>query len=306
MAAPIRDGQFAQVQPGIKLHYATAGTPGAPLMVFVHGFPEAWFEWEAQLAHFGQRCFAVAPDLRGFNLSSKPAEVAAYRPKVLIGDLTGLIQHLGYDSAVVVAHDWGGALAWNLAIQRPQWVRQLVIINSPHPYAFMRALATDPQQQAASAYMNWLRTPGSELGLAKHGFAALEGFFNGMGQPPAPWFEPLRARYQAMWSVPGENGSHSLTGGVNYYRASPLHPPTDTDPGPAALTLQPQDWLVKRPTLVIWGEQDLALPASLLDGLDALVNPLTIERIPDGGHWVVHEQPERINAAIDRWLAAQA
>lgn len=158
--AAITHPQFADLPNGTRLHYASAGRRGAPLMLFVHGFPEFWYAWEAQLAAFGDTHFAVAPDMRGYNLSSKPAEVDAYRPKPLVQDLEQFIAALGYDSAIVVAHDWGGAICWNLAIQHPERVARLVIVNSPHPWVFANALLSDPAQQAASAYMNWLRQPG--------------------------------------------------------------------------------------------------------------------------------------------------
>lgn len=305
MAAPaavIRHLQYATLPNGTRLHYASAGERGKPLMLFVHGFPEFWFEWEAQLAEFGRTHFAVAPDLRGYNLSSKPAEVEAYRPRHIVEDLVQLVSALGYDQAVVVAHDWGGAICWNLAIQFPQLVRQLVIVNSPHPYLFARALATDPEQQAASAYMNWLRKPGSEKALAANDFALLDRMLADADGKSAAWYTPeTRARYHAAWSQPGEGqdaGVHPLTGGVNFYRASPMHPPGEGEPPPDISRLDPAAFVVKVPTLVIWGERDRALPKSLVDGLGDFVPDLRLERIPEGTHWVIHEQPERVNLLI--------
>ncbi|MBK4735722.1 alpha/beta fold hydrolase [Noviherbaspirillum pedocola] len=294
MAVDITEGQYAQLPNGTRLHYASAGERGKPLMLFLHGFPEFWYEWHEQLAEFGADHYAVAPDLRGFNLSDMPADPAAYKAKLLIEDIAQLIAHLGYERCVLIAHDWGGALAWSFAIARPALLDKLVIINAPHPYLFMRALAEDPAQQKASAYMNWLRSPGSETALAKDEFAMMDGFLSGMGQPPAPWFVgETRAKYHAAWS-------HGLTGGVNYYRASPLYPPTEADPGAQRLLaqMQPADFRVKVPTRVIWGESDVALPKSLLDGLDGFVDALEVVRIPEGTHWVVHEQPKRINRLI--------
>ncbi|MGO4154211.1 alpha/beta fold hydrolase [Cupriavidus sp. YAF13] len=297
--AVIRHLQYATLPNGTRLHYASAGERGKPLVLFVHGFPEFWYEWETQLAEFGKTHFAVAPDLRGFNLSSKPAEVEAYRPRHIVEDLVHFINALGYSHCVVVAHDWGGAICWNLAIQFPQMVERLVIINSPHPYVFAKALTSDPQQQAASAYMNWLRAPGSEQALAADGFAKLEGFLNGQGKQSAPWFTgETRERYHAAWSQPGAGGSHPLTGGVNYYRASPMHPPGPGETPPDISKLDPAAFTVRVPTLVVWGERDTALPKSLLDGLDKFVPDMRLERIPDGTHWVIHEQPERINLLI--------
>jgi pimeloyl-ACP methyl ester carboxylesterase len=301
MTAPavIHHLQFASLPNGTRLHYASAGERGKPLMLFVHGFPEFWFEWENQLAEFGRTHFAVAPDLRGFNLSSKPAAVDAYRPRHIVEDLVQFVQALGYERCIVVAHDWGGAICWNLAIQFPQLVEQLVIINSPHPYVFAKALATDPQQQAASAYMNWLRRPGCEEVLAANNFAMLESMLTASGEQPAPWFTgDTREKYHAAWSKPGEDGSHSLSGGVNYYRASPMHPPGPGEAPPDISRLDPAAFVVRVPTFVIWGERDRALPKSLLDGLDKFIPDMRLERIPDGTHWVIHEQPEHVNLLI--------
>ena len=298
MSATIKDQQFVTLGNGMRLHYASAGQKGPPLMLFLHGFPEFWYEWHAQLAEFGIDHFAVAPDLRGFNLSDMPTEVVAYKARHVIDDLVQLIACLGYDRCVLVAHDWGGAIAWNMALSHPQLLQRLIIINAPHPYLFLKALATDPAQQAASSYMNWLRAADSETVLAADDFQRMDGFFAAMGQHPAGWFDgDTRARYHAAWR-------RGLQGGVNYYRATPAHPPTPTEPGPLKLTLRPQDFTVTVPTRVIWGEADVALPATLLDGLEEVVTDLQIQRIADGSHWVIHEQPERINHLIRGFLPA--
>jgi epoxide hydrolase 4 len=297
MSATIQAGQFAELPNGMHLHYASAGEKGKPLILFVHGFPEFWYEWKDQLEEFGTDYFAVAPDLRGFNLSDMPLDLAQYKAKHIVDDLRLLAAHLGYEKFVMVAHDWGGAIAWNFAIALPQLLHKLIIVNSPHPYLFAQALANDPEQKAASEYMNWLRADGSESALAKDGFKLLEGLLNGMGESPTPWFTAeVRERYHECWS-------RGLTGGVNYYRASPLHPPTKDHTGPAKLQLNPEDFRVTIPTRVIWGERDIALPKSLLNGLEALIDDLKIERIPEGTHWVIHEQPERINRLIRGFLA---
>jgi pimeloyl-ACP methyl ester carboxylesterase len=133
--------------------------------------------------------------------------------------------------------------------------------------------------------------------LAKDDFAQLEKLLNGMGRSPAPWFSgEVREKYHACWA-------RGLSGGVNYYRASPLHPPTGDHPGPLKLQLNPEDFRIKVPTRVIWGESDIALPKSLLNGLDQLVDDLKVERIPEGTHWIVHEQPERVNRLIRGFLS---
>lgn len=301
MTAPavIHHLQFANLPNGTRMHYGSAGEPGKPLILFVHGFPEFWYAWERQLAEFGQTHFAVAPDLRGFNLSSKPAGPEAYKPKHLVEDLVQFIRVLGYERCTIVAHDWGGAVCWNLAAQFPDLIDRFVIINSPHPYLFARALTTDPAQQQASAYMNWLRKPGSEQALAANDFALLEKMLTGEASALPAWFAgETRAKYHAAWSQPGDDGSHPMTGGVNYYRASPMHPPAPGETAPDISRLDPSMFVVRVPTLVIWGENDRALPKSLVNGLEDFVPDLRLERIPEGTHWVIHEQPERINLLI--------
>ena len=296
MTADILDGQFAELANGTRVHYASAGEAGQPLILFVHGFPEFWYEWEAQLREFGGSHFAVAPDMRGFNLSDMPTDLAAYKARHIVDDLRLLIEHLGYQQCILVAHDWGGAIAWNLAIALPHLLHKLIIINAPHPYLFMRALATDPKQKASSEYMNWLRADGSEGALQQDDFARMDGFFSGMGQAPAHWYTAaVRAKYHACW----ERG---LTGGLNYYRASPLHPPTEAHQGPLKLKLNPADFRVLVPVRVIWGDADIALPVSLLDGIEEFIDDLQIEHVAGAGHWVVHEQPEAVNRLLHRFI----
>lgn len=303
--------RYADLPNGTRLHYAAAGVAeGRRLVLFFHGFPEAWFAWEAQLPDLGRDYFAVAPDLRGFNLSSKPAAVEAYHIKHIASDMRLLIEHLGYERAIVVCHDWGGAVGWHLGIFHPELVEKLIVLNSPHPWMFMRELATDPVQQKASAYMNWLRGAGSEEALVANDFAIVERFLDDEKGTPPEWYTPeVRARYRAMWSVPGgpkEDGSpsHAMTGGVNFYRATPLHPPV---PGEPPRDVPPaSEWQVRVPVRVIWGETDRALTTGLIDGLDAVCPDLRVERIPEGSHWIAHEQPERINALLRGFIEESA
>jgi pimeloyl-ACP methyl ester carboxylesterase len=275
---------------GITLSCRAAGERGRPVLVFLHGFPEAAFIWDELLEHFarpengGYRC--VAPNLRGYEQSSQPAEVAAYRPKHLVQDIAALAQIEGAPLACLVAHDWGGAVAWNFANQLPQLTRRLAIINSPHPGTFLRALQSSEQQRAASAYMNFLVRPDAEQLLREDGYRRLLAFFTHWGA--APWLtEEVKARYRAIWDA-------SLTGGLNYYRASPLRPARDGDPAAAAITLPREMLTVDIPTLVLWGMQDAALLPELVEGLEEYIPRLTLEKVPDASHWIVHEQPQLV------------
>jgi pimeloyl-ACP methyl ester carboxylesterase len=271
---------------GLRFHVARAGD--GPLMLFLHGFPEYWAMWRPMLEHFGARGWcAVAPDMRGYNLSEKPAEVEAYRPKHLGADVLALAEHYTKEKFVLVAHDWGGAIAWGVAIARPQRLAKLVMLNSPHPYIFWRELRRNPAQQKASAYMTLFRLPKAERVLSENGYARLLAWFPGLDQD-------YRRGLLDAWSQPG-----ALTGGLNYYRASSLYPPTADDPGPHKLQLKPEDFTVRVPTLVLWGERDTALLPGCLDGLGAVVPELKLVRVPEASHWIARERTERVIAEIE-------
>lgn len=286
----------------IGLSCRVHGDPGAPLLVFLHGFPEAAFIWDPLLEHFGTRWRCIAPNLRGFAGSSAPREVEAYRARHLVADIRSLIEQNGGRAAAVIAHDWGGALAWGLAAQHPELLERLVILNSPHPATFLRELRDNPAQQQASAYMNFLCRPDAEALLAQDDYARLWPFFTRMGaadaaHPGGGWLtEAMKQRYREAWD-------HGLTGGCNYYRASPVRPPTGPDDAIHTLQLPANLVTVRVPTTVVWAENDAALPPSLLDGLDAYVAPLRIVRVPGATHWIVHERPELVVAEIERTLA---
>ena len=288
---------------GTTLHCRVSGERGRPVLLFLHGFPEGAFIWDGLLEHFSQpahggyRC--VAPYLRGFGASSSPEEVSAYRPKFLVQDLAALIAAECGDGApleCLVAHDWGGAVAWNLANQHPELLRRLAIVNSPHPGAFLRELQHNAVQQAASQYMHFLCRPDAEALLAEDDFRRLFAFFNAPdGSAPAWLTEEVRQQYRALWQ-------QGLTGACNYYRASPLRPPREGDPGAAAVTLPESMLTVSVPTLVLWGLEDPALLPGLLDGLPGWVPRLQLQRVEGASHWLVHEMPERLVQALSAFL----
>ena len=295
---------FEAVLPhGITLGCRATGRPGAPLLLFLHGFPEAAFVWDELLEHFGGRYRCVAPNLRGFGPSSAPADPEAYRVKHLMTDLEALIaQSGGGPLEALVAHDWGGAVAWTIAALRPQLLKRLVIINSPHPATFLRELQHSPQQQAASSYMNFLCRPDAEQLLAEDDFARMWPIFTNMGAADpnrvgGGWLtNSVRDQYRAIWRA-------GLTGGCNYYRASPLRPPTAPDSAVMKIEFAPEFVTVKLPTLVIWAEDDIALPITLIDGLDEFVPAMRMVRVPGATHWIVHERPKFIAQEIERHLA---
>jgi pimeloyl-ACP methyl ester carboxylesterase len=278
---------------GVTLHCAVAGEAGRPLMLFLHGFPEFWAAWRKPMAHFAARGWlCVAPDLRGYNLSDKPGGVEAYRAKHLMSDVLALGAHYSGSKFVLVAHDWGGAVAWAVAIGHPQRLSKLVMVNSPHPYLFWRELCNNPAQQKASEYMNVFRLPKAERVLSENNFARLQSAF---GHLDAAW----RAELVEAWSQAG-----ALTGGLNYYRASPMYPPTQDDPGAKKLQLKAGDFMVRVPTLVLWGDRDTALLPGCVEGLEECVPDLKVVRAPDASHWIVHEKPDLVCSEIEKFVAA--
>jgi pimeloyl-ACP methyl ester carboxylesterase len=313
--------EFADVN-GVRIHYAIA-RPGnseneeraahegeMKLIVFLHGFPEFWYAWRKQLDEFGRDFIAVAPDMRGYNLSSKPAAVEEYDIGKLVGDVRALVEylaareHLRAARCVLVGHDWGGAVAWATAIACPEIVERLVIINAPHPKIFERELRENPKQQEASQYMVVFRSPQAEAMFSANNFAMLQQTILDDGIRQGYFSDADRQAYLEAWAQPG-----ALTGGLNYYRAAKLGPPAGGGAAggghDAFQTMHPMaSFEVKMPTLVIWGELDPYLLTGNLNGLDQYVPKLTVERIPDATHWVVHEKPARVNELIHDFLAA--
>jgi pimeloyl-ACP methyl ester carboxylesterase len=302
---------------GITLSCRACGEPGRPVLLFLHGFPEGAWVWDPLLRHFsrpengGYRC--VAPNLRGYERSSAPEDVKAYRAKHLVQDIVALIDTEcgpipdGQPLAALIAHDWGGAVAWSLANQHPHRMRQLVILNSPHPGPFLEALQHDPAQQAASAYMNFLVQPDAAAQLAAKDFERMFGFLTGQdtslqsltaptADTQAHWLTPaVKAQYREVWQ-------HGLQGGLNYYRASPLRPATATDPGASAVQIPPEALRIDVPTLLLWAQDDVALLPCLTEGLDAHIPDLKLVPIAQATHWVVHEQPARVIQEIVNFL----
>ncbi len=285
---------YAEVN-GIRMHYVADGK--GPLMLFLHGFPEFWYEWRNQLAEFSKDHLAVAPDLRGYNLTDKPEGVENYKARLLVEDVRALADHLLGDpdaKFTLVGHDWGGAVAWAFAMTHPDRLERLIILNSPHPGVFARELRDNPAQQQASQYMLFFRSPKAEEVLPRDNYRRLGSMVFG------DWMtDAVRAEYIKAWSQPG-----ALVGGLNYYRASPLAPPSaEHGIAEASFRTDPAMFAVRVPTLVIWGEKDQALLPGNLEGLDEYIPNLTIRRIPEGTHWIAHEHPDLVNRYIREYMA---
>jgi epoxide hydrolase 4 len=270
---------------GIRLHGVAAGE-GGRVMLFLHGFPEFWRAWHRQLPEFGRDHRAVAVDLRGYNLSDKPEGVAHYALPKIVDDVRQVLGALSPGArAILVGHDWGGIVGWTLARESPELIERLIIINAPHPLIFHRELKQNPMQQLASSYAGFFQLQGvAEAALRAFDFAALRKMVFGTSAKPGVFPPELRAAYREAWKQP-----YALTAGLNYYRnlRALRH----------VITSAP-DWIINVPTLVLWGEQDPSLRKTNLVGLERFVPRLSIQRHPSATHWIVHEEPEWVHAAI--------
>ena len=288
---------------GIELDVVDQGPRDAPVLIFLHGFPESHRTWRHQIAHLSGQFRCIAPDQRGYRGSSRPQDVASYTPDKLIGDVFQLADSLGVDHFTIIGHDWGGALAWGVALlgQANHRVTRAVIANAPHPLIFPKLLYTDRQQRAASQYMREFRDPANDALVREHGLTGLLMKVVKWDRPSV--MEPEeRDALLADWQ-----DREACFGMLNWYRASPIDvPPMDAPFAVPAGYTPPRLPDLKIPTLVIWAMDDLALPASNLDGLDAIIPDLTVVQVPDCGHFVIWEAPQAVNAALDDFLARTA
>jgi len=286
---------------GVTLNVALAGPPDAPPVTMLHGFPESHRTWRGLVPLLEDRFRLVMPDQRGFAGSDRPQEVDAYKTDTLVDDIFALAAALSIERFALVGHDWGGAISWPAALRNDPRLTRLAIINAPHPVIFQKSLIEDNEQRAASQYISAFRSKMFEKAAEGMGYDALfeKSFSRHVDLALIP--EAERAQYIAEWSQPG-----GLTAMLNWYRASKVVVP------PPAVTLPLPQWLlgafpsVEVPTLVIWGMQDKALLPLQLEGLDRLVTDLTIVRIPDAGHFVPWEAPDKVADALAPFLAADA
>ncbi len=285
---------------GMDLHCASCGDVDKPLFVFLHGFPEFWRGWSAVMPHFAGSHHCVAPDQRGYNLSSKPEGRDAYKVRHLVADLHALAQALSPDRPFVLAgHDWGASVAYAYAMHFPDRLRGLIIANGVHPAPFQKALIEDPGQIAASQYIHLLRSERAEEVLSRNKYEKLLSMLDRFST--APFLTPeLKAAYLAAWSHPG-----ALTGMLNWYRASPLHVPlADEVPDVTkALEMKPETLQVNVPHLLVHGLRDQALLTVSFQGLEAFAADLEVSEVKEAGHWILHERPEQAAGAIADWLA---
>lgn len=271
---------------GINLHYVSQGS--GKLILMLHGFPEFWYSWRYQITEFAPDYHAVAVDLRGYNDSDKPQGLAAYQMSELLADVKGVINSLGYEDCILVAHDWGGAIAWNFAYQYPSMVEKLIIMNFPHPAKFVAGLKTWQQLQK-SWYIFWFQLPFlPELIFQANNCQVIASAFKDMAIDKSAFKPEDLAAFRDAAAKPG-----ALTAIINYYRANFKIPPNNLA----------KDWgVLDIPTLMIWGEKDTALGKELTYGTDDYVKNLQLKYIPDCGHWVQQEQPTLVNKYMRDFL----
>lgn len=285
---------------GVKLHVASAGDPAAPLVVCLHGFPEYWAAWAGVMRELAGDFRLVAPDQRGFNLSSKPDGIEAYRAKHMVADLHALAARLSPEKPFVLAgHDWGASVAYAYAMTHRGRVSRLVIANGVHPVCFQRAIIEDDEQRRASQYINRLRADDAEELLSADGFRKLMRMIDGFSSTGF-MTDAMRTGYLEAWSHPG-----ALTAMLNWYRASPIIVPAPGElaENPLVLAMPEENFAVRMPHLVVWGQADQALRPSCLDGLGRFAPDQKVERIADAGHWVLHEKPKEVAAAMRAFIA---
>ena len=279
-AAGLRHGEV-EVGGGTRLHYVEAGS--GPLVVLLHGFPEFWYSWRHQIepiAAAGYR--VVAPDMRGYNLSSRPQGWRDYDLQLLAGDIAGLIHGLGEDGAYLAGHDWGAAVAYGVAMYHPELIRRLAILNVPHPVRMLEGFRT-LKQLRKSWYMFLFQIPRLPKRLiARDDFSFAKRSLRSDSKDA--FTDEDLDRYVEAWSKPG-----ALTGMINYYRAALRRSPRN-----AEARLAP----IQCPTLVIWGMRDRHLGSELADPPRKWVPHARLERIEDATHWVQHDAPERVNELL--------
>jgi len=283
---------------GQRLHAVSCGNNANPLLLCLHGFPEYWAAWSDVMPYLAERYYVVAPDQRGYNLSTKPEGAGAYQMKHLVQDIAGIADQLSPDRPFVLAgHDWGASVAYAYAFRNADRLKGLVIANGIHPFCFQSAILMDPGQRAASQYINRLRDADAEELLAANGY---EKTFNMLAAfSSADWMDDAkRAGYFHAWSQPG-----ALTAMLNWYRASPvLVPPPGADVSSAPVLGIPEEVMrVKTPHLVVWGEEDAALRPECLLGLGRFADDLEIVRGSGAGHWILHERPADVAVAISQF-----
>ena len=268
---------------GVKIHYVAHGPEDAPLIVMLHGFPDFWYSWRSQIEALMSTYRVVAIDGRGYNGSDKPKGVENYRMDHLVGDVISVIQAEGREKAVVVGHDWGGAIAWSVAMAQPDFVSHLIILNLPHPRGLARELASNEQQRQNSQYAVNFQQEGA------HNFLSAEGL--------ARWVTDETARPHYVEAFKNSDFEAML----NYYKANyPRYREAEQVEAP----FNAIDTNVKCSVLMFHGLDDQALlPGALSGTWDWVDSDLTIVTVPGANHWVQQDAPKIVNETMVDWLS---
>jgi pimeloyl-ACP methyl ester carboxylesterase len=286
---------------GVTLNVALACDREKPAVILLHGFPESHRTWRELAPRLQGQFFLAMPDQRGFAGSDLPQEVDAYKTDILVDDIFALADALRLERFALVGHDWGGAIAWGAALRENPRLTRLAIINAPHPVVFQKSVIEDADQRAASQYISAFRAPGFEKMVEAKGF---DWFFEttfARHVDISQIAESERRQYIADWSQPG-----AFNAMLNWYRGSKAVVP------PPGVTVPLPDWLLRAfptvqiPTLVIWGMKDAALLPLQLDGLDRMVENLTIVRLPDAGHFAPWEAASDVAPHLSKFLKEDA
>ncbi len=260
---------------GVSLHTVQAGPEDGPLVVLLHGFPECWYGWHRQLGPLAKAGYRVViPDQRGYNLSDKPTGVGSYHIRELAADIAGLVDTLGYDQAAVAGHDWGAAVAWWLALEYPERLSKLCIVNVPHPTVFERTLRSSWSQRKNSWYIAWFQLPVlPELTASAGNYWLLATSLDSSSRPDA-FTKTDMDRYRLAWSQPG-----ALEGMINWYRAIVRARP------------RPVRQQVETPTRILWGGRDEFLDLEMAHKSLEYCTDGELRVIDEATHWILHEEP---------------
>src|SRR5271169_957786 len=267
----------------VRLHAVAAGPKDGPLVILLHGFPEFWYSWRKQIGPLADAGFrVVAPDQRGYNVSSKPLLIADYSVGKLVKDVIAIADQLGREKFFLAGHDWGAGVAWATALQYPQRLRKLAILNVPHPAVFLRNLRSNPRQMLRSWYMAFFQIPRlPEWRFSSNNFAGGAKALVGSSRPRTFTTEDLE-HYRQAWAIPG-----TITAMLNWYRAFfRAKPPL------------PSDMQVHVPTRILWGQRDMFLLPEMAQQSVKYCDSAELTYFPDATHWLHHEEPDAVNAAL--------
>ncbi|MFP7169961.1 alpha/beta hydrolase [Terribacillus sp. 7520-G] len=276
---------------GLNLHMAAAGPNDGKLVMLLHGFPEFWYGWKEQIVPLAEQGFRVlALDQRGYNLSDKPEGADHYVLDELRDDVLAVMRVFQREKAIIIGHDWGGAVGWHLAVTRPEHVEKFIAINMPHPAAMPRIFATRPLQWFKSSYMAFFQIQDvSERSLAANDYRGLTMALTKFSQ--AGTFSPLDVdHYKEAWAKPG-----ALTGMLNWYRAL-------TEKNNFTRYAEKDAVMVHVPTKIIWGIKDQFLLKKLAQESTKFCTDYELVYVDDATHWVHHEQPEIVNRLLKEFL----